>query len=252
MTHYRTIFISDLHLGSKYSNALMAQKFLKQNTCDKLVLVGDIIDGWALNRKWYFPPEHLDVIRQILKSKNIIYIPGNHDEFFRTWINSGVILGNILLMNEYDHIDIHGNKWLVTHGDFFDSFMKYSWLTLLGDKAYSFLTVSNYFVNKFRNRFNMGYWSLSKWAKNKTKKALEFIYKFEDTLINYAKNRDYVGVICGHIHSPTVKHKEIKYVNTGDFCETCSAVVERFDGIFELLIMNSDGKFISEHTFSSV
>lgn len=254
--HYKSIFISDIHLGSRYSNAEMAHKFLRENTCDKLVLVGDIIDAWALRRKWFFPQSHINVIQEILKHSKqgteVIYVIGNHDEFLRGWLNLGVNFGNISFTNEYTHVDTKGCEWLIVHGDLFDSIMQYHWLTWIGDHIYTLLNASNFLLNKLRTKFGFGYWSLSQWAKNKTKKALNFVYRFEDHLALYAKNKNFAGVICGHIHFSSVKKLfDIMYVNTGDFCETCSAVVEREDGIFELQILK-DAVFIVKSTFDVV
>lgn len=249
---YRTIFISDVHLGSKYSNAEIATKFLKENTCESLILVGDIIDGWALRRKWFFPQSHVNVIRRVLtdakRGKSVKYIIGNHDEIFRKWLDIDTNIGNISFADEYEHIDVNGKSWLVVHGDLFDTIMQFSVLTHVGDYIYGLLNMSNSILNKFRNKFGFGYWSLSQWAKHKTKSALNFIYKFEDHLIQYAKNKKYDGVICGHIHFPNIKKTDIMYANTGDFCETCSAIVERWDGKFELLIWKNES-FITKTIF---
>jgi UDP-2,3-diacylglucosamine pyrophosphatase LpxH len=245
---YKTVFISDVHLGSRYSNAESASRFLKENTCEKLILNGDIIDGWKLRRKWFFPQSHLNFVRRVLtdtkRNTEVIYIPGNHDEMIRPWMILGINFGNIIFENEHDHYDIHGNKWLVTHGDLFDAIMTVRWLTWLGDHIYTILTASNYLINRFRNKFGYGYWSLSQWAKSKTKESLNYIYKFEEHLAQYAKSKGYYGVICGHIHFPSIKTIDgIVYMNIGDFCETCSAIVERHDGVFELHVMDKNGYF---------
>lgn len=244
MTKYKSIWISDLHLGTKGCKAELLCKFLKENQCENLFLVGDIIDGWKLSRSWYWPQEHSNVIRKILtkakRGTKVTYIIGNHDEFFRTWLDHDLTIGNITIKNSENYIDGNGRLWLITHGDMFDQVTRHwRWVSVLGDRAYNFLIASNYFVHKFRSFFGLGYWSLSKYIKTRTKQAVNFIYKFEEHLAKHAKDSNAYGVICGHIHSPTIKTiNDVVYINTGDWVETCSAVVETIDGEFKLLVLS--------------
>jgi len=245
--YYRSIFISDIHLGTKACAADKLNAFMKESKCDNLYLIGDIIDMWALKRKWYWPQEHSDFIKKIINrakhGTNVVYVIGNHDEILRNWLDLGLEFGNIKFCNEYEHISESGNTWLLTHGDLFDSIMAHKWLAIVGDRAYTFLLQTNTFLNWVRSKFGLGYWSLSKWAKSNTKTVLNFIYKFEDHIATYAKDKKYSGVFAGHIHAPAIKTmNDIMYMNTGDFCETCSAIVERMDGVFELKILQSTGE----------
>jgi UDP-2,3-diacylglucosamine pyrophosphatase LpxH len=255
MTHYRTIFISDIHLGTTGCKADNLCKFLKENQCDNLFLVGDIIDGWKLSRGWAWPQSHSNVIRAILtKSKrgsNITYIVGNHDEFLRSWISMGINLGNIEIQNEVIYDDLKGRKWLITHGDLFDQVTRHwKFVSVLGDHAYTFLLMCNGWLHIVRERLGLGYWSLSQYMKSKTKQALNFIYKFEECLANHAKKLNMHGVICGHIHTPTIKMvNDIIYANDGDWVETCSALVETDTGEFHLLILSSDGTMEVKETY---
>lgn len=247
MIHYKTIFISDIHLGSNDCKADNLTKFLKETQCDNLFLVGDIIDGWKLKRGWYWPQSHSNVIRAILtkakRGTNVVYIIGNHDEFLRSWLQMHINFGDIEFTNEYSYKDLKNRQWLIVHGDLFDQVTRhYKWISILGDHAYSFLLMCNGQLHFIRERLGLGYWSLSKYIKNKTKQALNFIYKFEGSLANYAKDNGYTGVICGHIHHPTIKQIDnITYSNTGDWVETCSALVETHTGEFQLLILSIDG-----------
>jgi UDP-2,3-diacylglucosamine pyrophosphatase LpxH len=243
---YRSIFISDLHLGTKGAAVDHLQKFLKDNSSDNLYLIGDIIDIWALQCKWYWPQSHSNIIRQILSRAkhgvNVKYIIGNHDELLRNGLPFGLEFGDIQFSNEVEHIGVNGQKWLITHGDLFDSIMEHKFISHVGDRIYTFLLSANTILNKIRNRMGFGYWSFSKWAKANTKTVINFIYKFEDKVAAHAKQNNYSGVFCGHIHSPATKDiNGVTYMNCGDWCETCSAIVERYDGVFELQILKSDG-----------
>jgi UDP-2,3-diacylglucosamine pyrophosphatase LpxH len=245
--YYKSIFISDIHLGTTACNADALNAFLKESKSDNLFLIGDIIDMTSLKRSWKWPQSHSDVIKKIINraknGTNVVYIIGNHDYPLRNWLNHGLEFGNIKFCNEYDYVSVSGDNWLLTHGDLFDSVMLHSWLVSLGDHLYTILLKTNTAVNWFRYKFGLGFWSLSKWAKANTKQALNFILKFEDHLAKYAKDNGYVGVFAGHIHSPVMKELHgIMYMNDGDFCETCSAIVERLDGVFELKILHSNGK----------
>lgn len=248
MAHYKSIWISDLHLGSKGCKAIELCKFLKENTSDNLFLVGDIIDGWKLTRNWHWPQEHSNVIRRLLtkakRGTKITYVVGNHDEFLRPWLKHKLLIGNLSVVNQITYIDIKGRKWIITHGDLFDHVTRnWKWVSLLGDHAYSLLLSSNGLLNNIRKKLGLGYWSLSQYIKANTKKALDFIWKFEESVAKHAENENAFGIICGHIHTPAIKEIDgIMYLNDGDWVETCSAIVETHAGDFQLLILNRFGQ----------
>ena len=244
---YRSVFISDVHLGSRAAQADLLCDFLKNNTCQTLYLVGDIIDFWKLQQGVYWPQSHSNVIRRVLtaskRGTNVKYAIGNHDENLRSWF-SDIVLGNVEIANHFDHQLSNGKNLLVTHGDLFDGVVRnHKWLSILGDRAYTFLLWSNTWLNKLRSLFGQDYYSFSSFLKTNTKQAVAFITSFEKFLCDHAKERGYTGVICGHIHTPTIKAEEaFVYMNTGDFCETISAIVENFDNTFDLLVWNDEQK----------
>ena len=236
---YKTIWVSDIHLGTRDCKATYLIDFLKSNNCEKLYLVGDIIDGWKLKSGFYWPQEHTNVIRRILtkakRGTEVIYVLGNHDHFLRQWLEYDMTFGNIRITNEDIHITETGKRFLVTHGDLFDGITRYAvWISKLGDTGYTFLLRVNRYFNKFRNLFGMKYWSLSAFIKHKVKAAVNFITSFETVLAAEVRNRGLDGVICGHIHTPDIKYidKHILYMNDGDFQESCSALVETKNGDF--------------------
>lgn len=236
---YRSIFISDVHLGSKGAKADYLSHFLKFNHCEKLFLVGDIIDGWRLKKRIFWPQEHTNVIRRILtKSKrgtDVVYVTGNHDDFLRRY--SGVDLGNIELCDQADYETARGEKLLVVHGDKYDSVIQtQKWLAILGDWSYETLVVANRYFNKIRQKFGMGYWSLSSYLKQKVKSAVSFITAYEEAVVKDCQKDGYQGVICGHIHHPEIREIDgINYYNCGDWVESCTAIVETMDGEIKLL-----------------
>lgn len=242
---YRSIFISDLHLGSKNSKAKEVENFLKCNSCETLYLVGDVIDGWKFQQnrsKW--KNSHSEVIRRLLKlhrnDTKIVYVIGNHDEFFRLMLPYELEVGNIKLCNEIEHISVYGEKYLVVHGDLFDGITRLApWLSFLGDKSYDFILALNTKYNWIRHKLGFGYWSFSKYLKHRVKKAVDFIFKFETNISNHCKRKGYVGVICGHIHHPEMKHiNDVHYMNCGDWVESLTAIVEHHNGTFELIHYN--------------
>lgn len=240
---YKSIFISDFHLGTKDSKADLLVNFLKNNSCETLYLVGDIIDGWKIQQnRWNWKQSHSNVIRNILshskRGTKVIYIPGNHDEFLRPWISKHLIeFGNISVLSQTEHTGINGKRYLVTHGDLFDGLDAVGpWLGFLGDRAYDVVLWINNYFNFVRHKLGFGYWSLSKYLKHQVKEALNFMLKFEDNLTNYAAKRGFDGVICGHIHTPAIKIiNGIEYMNDGDFVESCSALVEEYDGSWKIV-----------------
>ena len=239
---YRTILISDVHLGSSDSRAEELSHFLKNNSCEQLYLVGDIIDGWKIQRnKWKWKQSHSQVIKRVLQhakhNTKVVYVAGNHDEFLRPLIPHGFGFANIEVVNQTDFISLNGSKFLVTHGDLFDGITRLSpWLSFLGDKAYDVVLSLNRKFNWIRHRMGFGYWSLSKFLKRRVKKAVDFMFQFEKTITNYARKRKYDGVICGHIHHPEIKIIDgIIYKNCGDWVENCSALVENHDGSWKII-----------------
>lgn len=242
-TKYRSIWISDVHLGTRGCQATLLLDFLDNVTCENLYLVGDIIDGWVMSAgRVYWPQEHTNVIRKILsKAKNgcnVIYVSGNHDEFLRKYNQvNDTAFGNIRVVDEIVHISPNGERYLVLHGDQFDIVTRYhKWIAVLGDYGYRFLIWVNTVLNKIRQRYGKGYWSLSKYVKQKVKKAVNFIGEFETAVAKACKDVDVDGVICGHIHHPEIKEIEgVKYMNDGDWVESCSALVEDYEGNIEIV-----------------
>lgn len=236
---YRTVWISDIHLGTRACNAEILLDFLKHMECETLYLVGDIVDGWRLKRTWYWPQAHNDVIQKLLrkarKGTRIVYIPGNHDEFARDFV--GQSFGAIEIAEEAIHEAPDGRRFLVLHGDQFDVVVRHApWLAHLGDKAYQLLLNLNTGVNWIRRRLGFSYWSLSAFLKLKAKRAVEFVGRFETALADEARRRGVQGVVCGHVH--TAEFKEIGgilYMNDGDWVESCTALVEHADGRVEIL-----------------
>ncbi|MEM7444650.1 MAG: UDP-2,3-diacylglucosamine diphosphatase [Pseudomonadota bacterium] len=246
--HYRTIFISDIHLGTKACQADLLLDFLKRTSCDRLYLVGDIVDGWRLKRSWHWPQSHNDVVQKLLrkgrKGAEITYIPGNHDEFARFFL--GNEFGAVRLVDDAVHETADGRRFLVIHGDQFDVVVRHAkWLAHLGDKIYVLLLALNTWVNALRRRLGFSYWSLSAYLKRTTKRAVDFIGRFEGALIDEAKRRGLDGVICGHIHTAELKQiGGLTYCNDGDWVESCTALVEHKDGQLEVLRWGSDAKTV--------
>lgn len=236
---YRTIWISDLHLGTKGCKAEFLLDFLKYNESEKLYLVGDIIDGWKLRRGWFWPQLHSDIVQKILrkarKGTEVIFIPGNHDEFLRPY--DGLKAGSVIIQNQDIHITADGKRLLVVHGDEFDGVMRYAkWLAFVGDRAYGFALTLNDWVNTVRRKLGMPYWSLSAMLKNKVKKAVEIIGNFEEFIVEVAQKKRVDGVVCGHIHHAEMKMIEgTLYCNDGDWVESCTALVEHEDGTLEIV-----------------
>lgn len=246
---YRTLFLSDLHLGSTGCQARELSAFLKCVRCDTLYLVGDVIDMWRLKSKWYWPGKHNRVISRILKmarkGTRVVYIPGNHDEGARQY--AGLKFGGVELMLDAEHITADGRRLYISHGDQFDMVVKHARvLSMLGSASYEMLLRINRVYNTMRRLFGLNYWSLSQFLKMKVKSACTYISKFEEALIEEAKSKGFDGVVCGHIHKaeirPDDRHAGMMYYNCGDWVESCTALVEGFDGSIRLL----DGKAVVE------
>ncbi|MDE0931977.1 MAG: UDP-2,3-diacylglucosamine diphosphatase [Novosphingopyxis baekryungensis] len=236
---YRTVWISDVHLGTRGCAADMLIDFLDHVDSETMYLVGDIIDGWRLKKKFYWPPEHNDIVWRILKrarrGTRIVYIPGNHDEMFRQF--TGLNFGGVEIKRAAFHDTADGRRLLVLHGDEFDTIMlAHRWLAFVGDTAYSVMMRLNHVTNKVRNRLGLPYWSLSKAAKHKVKNAVEFISRFEELVARAAQQRGVDGVVAGHIHTAEFRLIDgVEYYNDGDWVEGCTALVEHFDGRMEIL-----------------
>ncbi len=242
---YRTIWISDIHLGSTQCQADVLLDFLKHNESEKLYLVGDIIDFWSLSKKMYWPREHNTIIQKILrKARNgtqVIYIPGNHDENVRDYDN--YIFGDIVVKVSDVHTTLGGKRFLVIHGDTFDTIAKYHrWIAQLGSAGYDFLIQVNRWLRIFRRLFGIqSHFSLSAFVKYKVKNAVQFISDYENSIVQTLKDENLDGVICGHIHHAEIKTiDDFLYVNTGDFVESCTAIIEHLDGALELIKWSID------------
>lgn len=244
----RTLFISDVHLGARASQAAELLVFLKAHDAEQIYLVGDIIDGWALRNSWHWPPEHNDVIGAILAKANagakIIYLPGNHDEFLRGYY--GTHFGGIVVQERAIHETANGKRYLILHGDALDFVISHApWLAHLGDKAYRFAILCNRIATAVRRRMGLPYWSLSQWAKLKVKNAVNVISRFEEALCEEAQREGVDGVICGHIHHAAERDMGgTRYYNTGDWVESCTAIVEHHDGELEIIRWAEDKRSV--------
>ncbi|MEN9395826.1 MAG: hypothetical protein RLZ81_356 [Pseudomonadota bacterium] len=240
----RAVFISDLHLGTPGCQAGALLAFLKTYPSDTLYLVGDIVDGWQLRRKWYWPQSHNDVVQKLLrrarKGGRVIFVPGNHDEFARTFV--GHHFGGIEVMEQAVHTTADGRQLWVVHGDYFDGVIQCAkWLAYLGDNLYEFTLRLNRHLNSVRARLGLPYWSLSAYLKHKVKKALNYVTDFEQAVAAEARRRGHDGVVCGHIHRAEMRHIDgTLYCNDGDWVESRTALVEHFDGHLELVHWQAD------------
>ncbi|MBI1200166.1 MAG: UDP-2,3-diacylglucosamine diphosphatase [Phenylobacterium sp.] len=235
----RAAFISDIHLGTRGCQADLLLEFIRELDCETLYLVGDIVDGWKMKSGWFWPQAHNDVVQKILrmarKGVRVVYIPGNHDDRIRDFC--GVHFGGVVVARDAIHEAADGKRYLVTHGDEFDGVVQHAkWLAFLGDWSYRALLALNTQFNHARRMLGLGYWSLSAFLKHKVKDAVAFIDKFEAAMAEEARRRGVQGVICGHIHKAEMRDiGGVAYVNDGDWVESCTAVVERFDGALEIV-----------------
>jgi UDP-2,3-diacylglucosamine pyrophosphatase LpxH len=240
LRQFRTLFISDVHLGTRGCHAERLLDFLRLHDANTIYLVGDIVDFWALKASWYWPQSHNDVVQKLLrkarKGARILYIPGNHDEFFRDYY--GLQFGGLEIAEKAVHVGADGSRYLVIHGDMFDLVVTHArWLAFLGERAYDWAIRINTVLNKLRRRLGLPYWSLSQWAKLKVKNAVNYISEFEKALVAEVDRHGVDGVICGHIHHATISDRaDVRYVNCGDWVESCTAVAEHFDGRLEVIV----------------
>ncbi len=236
---YRSIWISDVHLGTAGCQATQLLDFLRHAESDYLYLVGDIVDGWQLRKRWFWHQSHNDVVQKVLrkarKGTEVVYIPGNHDEAARHYL--GIALGGIRILEEVVHVTADGKRLLVTHGDLFDGVVQCArWLALLGDAAYTVALRINRHFNTVRARLGMPYWSLSQFLKHKVKNAVSYIGAFEKALAQEAQRRGLDGVICGHIHKAEIREIDgILYCNDGDWVESLTALAETYDGKLHII-----------------
>jgi len=237
---YRTLWISDLHLGSTQCQADILLDFLKHNESDKLYLVGDIIDFWALSKKTYWPTDHNTVIQKVLRKArhgtHVVYVPGNHDENIREY--DGYVFGDIVVKNRDIHITAQGQRFLVVHGDEYDTIARYhKWVAKLGSKGYDLLLEINRGLRAVRLFLGIeSHFSLAAYVKFKVKNAVQFISDYEESIVTTLRSEGLDGVICGHIHHAEIKNiGGFHYVNTGDFVESCTAIAELQDGALALI-----------------
>ena len=235
----RSLFISDVHLGTRGCQAERLIDFLRHHDAETVFLVGDIVDGWYLRSNWYWPTAHNAVVRELIelaqRGCRLVYIPGNHDEFLRDY--AGTAVGGVEIVDRAIHRGLDGRDYLVVHGDHFDLVVRHArWLALIGDAGYRAALACNVWLNWIRRRFGFGYWSFSSWAKLRVKNAVNHIGRFEEVLSSEATRSNVQGVICGHIHHAAM-HDDfgVRYINTGDWVESCTGVVERYSGQFEIV-----------------
>jgi UDP-2,3-diacylglucosamine pyrophosphatase LpxH len=251
--HYTTLFVSDIHLGTKQCQVEYLLKFIHENTFDNIFLIGDIIDIYALSHKWYWAKEHNTFIQKILrlsrKGANVVYIPGNHDDALRQWIEeiTPFFFGDIVIVKEHVYQTVKGKKLLLMHGDEFDGAIRsMGWLYWVGDRAYDIALALNTFYNWFRRLFGLQYWSLSAYLKSKVKGAIAVVNNFEELVTRKCLVEGYDGVIYGHTHTPSIKTLKTKLImNDGDVVESVTCLVETEDGKFQLIKM-TDNTVIQE------
>jgi UDP-2,3-diacylglucosamine pyrophosphatase LpxH len=235
----RTVWISDLHLGTPGCQAKALLDFLRNVECETLFLVGDIIDGWQLRRQWYWPQAHNDVIQKLLrkarKGTKVIFVPGNHDEFARRYVEHN--FGGVDVAEDWVHTTADGRKLWVVHGDLFDGVVQCArWLAMLGDSAYEWTLRMNRHLNSLRARLGLPYWSLSRYLKLKVKRAVSYVGDFEAAVAREAQRRGLQGVVCGHIHHAEMRMIDgVLYANDGDWVESLTALVEHADGRLEIV-----------------
>ncbi len=236
---FRSIWISDIHLGTRGAQAEHLLDFLKNTRSEFLYLVGDVFDGWRLSKNWQWPQAHNDVIQKLLrkarKGTSVFYVPGNHDAFARAY--DGMQFGGITVHRQLVHINADKRRFLIFHGDEFDVSIRYAkWLAHLGSWAYEMLIYVNRVVHAVRNRLGFRYWSFAGYMKQKVKKAVQYVDDFEISMTDFARKEGYDGVICGHIHRAEMRNVEgILYCNDGDWVENCTALVEHHDGRMEII-----------------
>jgi UDP-2,3-diacylglucosamine pyrophosphatase LpxH len=240
MPQVRSVFLSDIHLGTRACQADRLLEFLREYPAEHLYLIGDIIDFWSMSRGIQWSRAQNTVIQKVLRrarhGEKVVFIPGNHDEALREY--DGTTFGDIIVANEYIHETADGRRFLLVHGDEYDQVTRYhKWVAVLGDIAYNFLVRVNGWISLIRRTLGLsGYWSLAGFAKRKVKSALQFIFDFEDSVIHNVRQRGLDGVICGHIHWASIKEVDgLTYINCGDWVDSCTGIIEHLDGKLELV-----------------
>ena len=245
---FRSLFLSDIHLGTRHCQAELLLDFLETHEAEQIYLIGDIVDGWRLRRSWHWPEAHDDVIQAIIRKARlgirVVYIPGNHDEFIRVF--AGKKIRNIDFLDQTIHLTAAGRRYLVTHGDQFDVVIQNAkWMAYLGDRFYEFALTTNTCLNLLRGRLGLDYWSLGAFAKRHVKSFVNIVGQFERVVAEEVRQRGLDGVICGHIHHAVSRTMNgIHYVNTGDWVESCSAVAEDADGRLEVIRWTGSGSTV--------
>ena len=242
---YRALFLSDMHLGSRGCQGDRLADFLRNHEAETIYLVGDIVDGWRLGSKWYWPSTHNEIVQILLRAARrgvrIVYIPGNHDAFLRDFY--GTHFGGIEVVEQTVHVAADGCRYLVIHGDTFDAALKHTQrLAFLGGSAMRATTAVNAGLNFARRLLGLSHWSLSQWAKLKVKSATNYLSDYEQGLAALARRHHVDGVICGHVHHATI-HEDlgVRYINCGDWIESCTAVAEHGNGSFEIVTWHDRG-----------
>ncbi len=254
---YRSVWISDVHLGTRGCKAEYLLDFLNHVECERLYLVGDIVDFWKLKNGFYWPALHNDVVRAVMdkarRGTEVIYIPGNHDEIFRGHI--GTVFNGIELRDRAIHASADGRRLLVVHGDEFDGVVCSSrWLAMLGSEAYDFLIEVNRWFNQFHRVLGFPYWSMSAYVKHKVKNAVSFIFSFEQALLHEAAELGLDGVICGHIHHAVIRENEqgVQYCNCGYWVESCTALVESRTGKISVIRwLEESAQLLEDHALEN-
>ena len=236
---FRTLFISDVHLGARGCQAERLLDFLRYHDAETIYLVGDIVDMWQLRNGWYWPQAHNDVVQKLLrkarKGTKVVYVPGNHDEALRDYVD--MQFGGVTVVADAVHTTADGRRLLVIHGDQFDGVVCYAkWLAFLGDRAYTLMIEVNHWFNLARRALGYPYWSLSAYLKARVKNAVDFVSRFAGAVATEAKRRGLDGVVCGHVHKAEITTLDgVLYCNDGDWVESCTALVEHWDGRLEIL-----------------
>ena len=240
MPKVRSVFLSDIHLGTRACQAERLVDFLREHPAEQTFLIGDIVDFWAMSRSIHWSPAQNTVVQKLLRrarhGERIVLVPGNHDEALRDYC--GTVFGDIEVASEFVHETVDGRLFLLIHGDVFDQVTRHHrWVAILGDKAYELLVRLNAQLSWMHRKLGIpGYWSLAGYAKRKVKTALSFIFDFEESAVHHARDRGLDGVICGHIHWATIREiNGLTYINCGDWVDSCTAIVEHFDGRLELV-----------------
>jgi UDP-2,3-diacylglucosamine pyrophosphatase LpxH len=236
---WRSIWISDVHLGTRHAQVDALLEFLRDSRSEYLYIVGDLIDGWELKRKWFWNRSHNTLIQKLLRKQRkrtkVIYITGNHDEFLEPFL--GLRFGGLCLVREAIHEAANGRRYLVVHGHQFDGLTHFNrLLERVGSGLYDWILELNLWLNRLRRRLGLGYWSLSAYLKQRAKQAVAYVSRYEAAMVRYAESKGVDGVICGHIHRAEIRRMgELEYLNCGDWVESCTALVEDHTGHFSLI-----------------